>query len=113
MADFGKQENENFIHIFVEVLAQNWENTFYFEFGKGPLFGPKFGLGNSLEIGWQVGSRQVGKGRQVDGRRSTNTDYKIDRLAVDRSGIYRLTGSMFRMADLSTADLQIGDVTVI
>ena len=51
MADFGKQENGNFINISVEVLAQNWENTSYFEFGKGPLFGPKFGLGNSVEIG--------------------------------------------------------------
>ena len=37
MAVIGKQENGNFIHIFGEVLAQNWD----FEFGKGLLFSPK------------------------------------------------------------------------
>ena len=40
MADIGKQESGNFIHIFGEVLAQNWENTPYFEFGKGRYSAP-------------------------------------------------------------------------
>ena len=45
MVDIGKQENGNFkFTILGEDLAQNWENTPYFEFGKGPLFG----LGKSL-----------------------------------------------------------------
>ena len=50
VADICKQENGNFIHIFEEVLAQNWESTSYFEFGKGPLFGPKFGRENPCHI---------------------------------------------------------------
>ena len=52
MEVIGKQENGNFkFTIFGEVLAQNWENTPYLEFGKGPLFGPKFSLGKSTCAG--------------------------------------------------------------
>ena len=50
VGDIGKQENGNFIHIFGKIIAQNFENTPYFEFGKGLLFRPKFDLGKSLEL---------------------------------------------------------------
>ena len=68
-----------------------------------------FSLNFESSLAPEVGNRQVvrypGIGRQVDGWRSTITEYKIDRLAVERMAVYRSTGSMYRIANLSTADL--------